>query len=127
MRYLDSVNVRDPKLQRELAQVYLGLAQIATRRGDDAGAESWLSRIDDPRSLARVQIQRASILARQGKLPQARQIIEELPARNPQERRTKLLAEVQLLRDNQALPQAYERLTQALASEPDDKIGRAHV
>jgi tetratricopeptide (TPR) repeat protein len=120
MRYLDSVNVRDPKLQRELAQVYLGLAQIATRRGDDAGAESWLSRIDDPRSLARVQIQRASILARQGKLPQARQIIEELPARNPQERRTKLLAEVQLLRDNQALPQAYERLTQALASEPDD-------
>jgi tetratricopeptide (TPR) repeat protein len=119
-RYLGNVDVRDAKLQRELAQVYLGLAQIASRRGDDAGAESWLARIDDPRSLARVQIQRASILARQGKMPQARELIAELPDRNPAERRTKLLAEVQLLRDHQALEAAYERLTQALKQEPDD-------
>jgi len=119
-RYLGIVDVRDAKLQRELAQAYLGLAQIASRRGDDAVAESWLSRIDDPRSLARVQIQRASILARQGKMPQARQLIADLPERNPSERRTKLLAEVQLLRDNQALEAAYERLTQALTREPND-------
>ncbi|NDF64226.1 MAG: hypothetical protein EB096_03500 [Betaproteobacteria bacterium] len=119
-RYLGIVDVRDTKLQRELAQAYLGLAQIASRRGDDAVAESWLSRIDDPRSLARVQIQRASILARQGKMPQARQLIADLPERNPSERRTKLLAEVQLLRDNQALEAAYERLTQALTREPND-------
>ena len=119
-RYLQSVDVRDAKLQRELAQVYLGLAQIASRRGDDTVAESWLARIDDPRSLARVQIQRATILARQGKMPQARQLIAELPERNPPERRTKLLAEVQLLRDHQALEAAYERLAQALTSEPDD-------
>ena len=119
-RYLESVDVRDAKLQRELAQVYLGLAQIASRRGDDTVAESWLARIDDPRSLTRVQIQRATILARLGKMPQARQLIAELPERNPQERRTKLLAEVQLLRDHQALEAAYERLAQALTSEPDD-------
>ncbi len=119
-RYLGIVDVRDAKLQRELAQAYLGLAQIASRRGDDAVAESWLSRIDDPRSLARVQIQRASILARQGKMPQARQLIADLPERNPSERRTKLLAEVQLLRDNQALEAAYDRLTQALTREPND-------
>ena len=119
-RYLGIVDVRDTKLQRELAQAYLGLAQIASRRGDDAIAESWLARIDDPRSLARVQIQRASILARQGKMPQARQLIADLPERNPSERRTKLLAEVQLLRDNQALEAAYERLTQALTREPND-------
>jgi tetratricopeptide (TPR) repeat protein len=119
-RYLGIVDVRDVKLQRELAQAYLGLAQIASRRGDDAVAESWLSRIDDPRSLARVQIQRASILARQGKMPQARQLIADLPERNPSERRTKLMAEVQLLRDNQALEAAYDRLTQALTREPND-------
>ncbi|NBO00184.1 MAG: hypothetical protein EBV21_01780, partial [Betaproteobacteria bacterium] len=119
-RYLGIVDVRDTKLQRELAQAYLGLAQIASRRGDDAVAESWLARIDDPRSLARVQIQRASILARQGKMPQARQLIADLPERNPSERRTKLLAEVQLLRDNQALEAAYDRLTQALTREPND-------
>lgn len=118
--YLDSVDVRDPKLQRELAQVYLGMAQMASRRGDDAAAESWLARIDDPRSLTRVQIQRAGILARQGKMPQALELIQALPARNPQERRTQLLAQVQLLRDHQALPQAFERLSQALSQEPDD-------
>ena len=119
-RYLDTVDVRNPQLQRELAQVYLGLAQIASRRGDDTGAESWLARIEDPRSLARAQIQRASILARQGKLTQALALVSQLPARNPQERRTQLLAEVQLLRDNQALEKAYERLNQALAQEPQD-------
>ncbi len=119
-RYLGSIDLRDSKHQRELAQVYLGLAQIASRRGDDAGAESWLARIDDPRSLSRVQIQRASILARQGKMPQARQLIADLPERSPAERRTKLLAEVQLLRDHQALEAAYDRLTQALLREPND-------
>ncbi len=119
-RYLGSIDLRDTKHQRELAQVYLGLAQIASRRGDDAGAESWLARIDDPRSLSRVQIQRASILARQGKMPQARQLIADLPERSPAERRTKLLAEVQLLRDHQALEAAYDRLTQALLREPND-------
>ncbi len=119
-RYLGSIDLRETKHQRELAQVYLGLAQIASRRGDDAGAESWLARIDDPRSLSRVQIQRASILARQGKMPQARQLIADLPERSPAERRTKLLAEVQLLRDHQALEAAYDRLTQALLREPND-------
>ena len=119
-RYLDSVDVRDPKLQRELAQAYLGLAQIASRRGDDVGAESWLSRVADPRSLARAQIQRAGILARQGKMPQARQLIAELPGRTPAERRTQLLAEVQLLRDHQDLQAAYDRLALALTSEPGD-------
>ena len=119
-RYLASVDTRNPQLQRELAQVYLGLAQIASRRGDDAGAESWLARIEDPRSLARAQIQRAGILARQGKMAQARQLIQQLPARNPQERRTQLLAEVQLLRDHQTLEAAYERLAQALTAEPGD-------
>jgi tetratricopeptide (TPR) repeat protein len=119
-RYLESVDVRSPQLQRELAQVYLGLAQIATRRGDDAAAESWLARIEDPRSLARVQIQRANILARQGKMTPALALIRQLPTRSPQERRTQLLGEVQLLRDNQALEGAYERLSQALANEPED-------
>ncbi len=53
-------------------------------------------------------------------MPQARQLIADLPERNPSERRTKLMAEVQLLRDNQALEAAYDRLTQALTREPND-------
>ena len=45
------------------------------------------------------QTRRASILASQGKLPEARQLIKSLPERNPGDARLKVLAEVGLLRD----------------------------
>lgn len=120
LRYLEQSDPQDSKQQRELAQVYLGLAQIASKRGDDAAAEQWLSRISDPRSLVRAQVQRAGILARKGQLEQARQLIRELPGRNPEELRTRLMAEVQLLRDAQQLTAAHELLARALVDQPQD-------
>lgn len=121
LKFIEGANTRDPNQQRELAQVFLGLAQIATKRGDDAAAESWLARIDDPRSVSRAQIQRAGILARKGQLPQARQLIADLPGQTPEERRTRLLADVQLLREHQQLAMAHEVLQRALTEEPEDQ------
>ncbi len=121
LRFLKGANPDDSSQQRELSQAYLGLAQIATKKGDDPAAEGWLARIKDPRSLVRAQVQRAGILARKGQLEQARQLIAELPDRTPQERRTRLLAEVQLLREHQQLDTAYGVLNRALAEAPDDQ------
>jgi tetratricopeptide (TPR) repeat protein len=60
------------------------------------------------------------LLARQGKLDEARALIQAWPTRNPAEARSKLLAEVHLLRDNGRAAAAYKLLTQAIRNDPSD-------
>jgi tetratricopeptide (TPR) repeat protein len=106
--------------QRGTTQAYLVLAQLAERRKDFNGAEHWLSRIDSTEDLTIAQTRRAGLLARQGKLPQAREIIRGLPERNADEKKQKLLAEVQLLREAKQYQAAYDLLVQAAAAAPQD-------
>jgi tetratricopeptide (TPR) repeat protein len=105
---------------RGLAQAYLSLAQIAERRRDFAAAEGWLNRIDNAQALISAQNRRASILARQGKVAEARKLLQSIPERNPTDARLKLTAEVQLLRDNKQYQAAYDLLAQAIARDPKD-------
>ncbi len=105
---------------RGLAQAYLALSQIAERRKDYAQAGAWLDRIENSQDLVSAQNRRASILARQGKLPEARKLLQSLPERNPAEARVKLMAEIQLLRDNKEYKTAYQLLAQAAARQAGD-------
>lgn len=105
---------------RGLAQAYLALAQIAEKRRDFAGANAWLDRIENSLDLVAAQNRRASILARQGKLEEARKLLRSIPERNPGDARAKLNAEVALLRDNKQYKAAYELLAQAAAKDPKD-------
>jgi Flp pilus assembly protein TadD len=105
---------------RSLTQAYLALSQLAERRKDLAGAERWLARIDSTEDLTVAQTRRAGLLARQGKLPQAREVIRGLPERTPEDKKQKFLAEVQLLRDAKQYQAAYDMLAQASAAAPDD-------
>jgi tetratricopeptide (TPR) repeat protein len=66
------------------------------------------------------QNRRASILAGQGKLDEARKLIRAMPERTPADARMKLMAEVQLLRDNKQYKAAYDLLAQAVAKDPRD-------
>ncbi|MGF6349028.1 tetratricopeptide repeat protein [Variovorax sp. W2I14] len=106
--------------KRGVTQAYLALSQLAERRKDLAGAERWLSRIDSTEDLTIAQTRRAGLLARQGKLPQAREIIRALPERTADDKKQKFLAEVQLLRDAKQYQAAYDMLAQASAAAPDD-------
>ena len=101
-------------------QAYLMLSQVAEKRGDVAQAEAWLTRIDNASALVSAQSRRAGLLARQGKLSEARAILRALPAKNADEERQKLLAEVQLLREVKEFEAAYEMQTQAVAKYPED-------
>ncbi|SEA78955.1 Uncharacterized conserved protein HemY, contains two TPR repeats [Variovorax sp. YR216] len=105
---------------RGLTQAYLLMAQLSERRKDFASADNWLARIDNSDDLLGAQVRRASLLARQGKLPQARELVRSLPERTPEEKREKFLAEVQLLRDAKQYQAAYDMLGQASASSPTD-------
>jgi tetratricopeptide (TPR) repeat protein len=104
---------------QRLTQAYLLLAQAAEQRRDFKGAEQWLSKVDSSQALA-VQTRRASLLAQQGKLPEARDLIRKLPERTPEDARAKLLAEAQLLRDRRQWGEARNVLADASARYKDD-------
>ncbi|HXD40578.1 MAG TPA: tetratricopeptide repeat protein [Ramlibacter sp.] len=105
---------------RGLAQAYLSLSRIAEKRKDYALAGAWLDRIENAQDLVAAQNRRASILARQGKMDEARKLLQALPERTPEDVRVKLTAEVQLLRDNKQYQAAYDLLAQATAKPPFD-------
>lgn len=103
-----------------LAQARMLLAQAAELRQDDAAAETHLSKIDQPRRLVEVQTRRASILARQGRVDEAREMIRKLPERGEDGARAKLVAEAQILRDIKRWSDAFSVLEQAAARWPQD-------
>lgn len=109
-----------PAQQKALTQAYLLNAQIAEKNQDYAAAQAWLDRIADSGDLLEAQVRRASLLARQGKLPQARVMLRNLPATSPDAPRMRLLAEVQLLRGLGLYEEAYTMQTELATLAPDD-------
>ena len=103
-----------------IAHVQLLLARAAEMRHDDATASQWLAQVDSKDADLQVIALRASLLARQGKLAEARQMVRTAPAATPAEQRYRLLTEVQLLLDNKKLEDARAVLAKANAESPDD-------
>ncbi|MDR0227132.1 MAG: tetratricopeptide repeat protein [Burkholderiaceae bacterium] len=102
------------------SQYYLLQAQLAEKQGRYADADAMLRRIEDAPNLLSVQARRASLLARQGKLKEARALIEAVPASGPSQQRLKRLAEVQLLRDADQPAQAYALQAELQKQDPED-------
>ena len=103
-----------------LTQAWLMLAQAADQRGDFKAAEDWLARVDDPKRALEVQTRRATLLARQGKLAQARELIRQSPEREASDARAKLLAEAGVLREVKRWRDAFEVLASANQRYPGD-------
>ena len=103
-----------------LEQAWLMLAQAAEMRGDFKAAEGWLARIADPDRTLEVQTRRASMLAREGRVREARALIRALPERGAEDARAKLQAEAGVLREVKRWKEAHEVLTQALQRFGDD-------
>ena len=105
---------------RGLTQAYLLLAQAAEQQRDFTAAEAWLGRIDNPQRALDVQLRRGSLLVRQGKVAEARALIQRVPEAPPVDARAKVLAESQLLRDARLWGEAYTLLGEAAARTPGD-------
>lgn len=103
-----------------MTPAYLLRAQIAEKRGDYIAAEQWLARIENEQDLFSVQVRRASLLARQGKLAEARALIRSIPADNDEARNMNLRAEVQLLRDARQYREAYSLQKSLVDQSPAD-------
>jgi tetratricopeptide (TPR) repeat protein len=110
----------DERTARGLTQAYLLMAQIAEKQNDFPAANAWLDRIENADDIMAAQMRRASLLARQGQMPQARALLRGQPERRPEDARLKLVAEAQLLRDFKAYQQSYEVYGEASTRFPED-------
>ncbi|MEO7114235.1 MAG: tetratricopeptide repeat protein [Caldimonas sp.] len=117
---VDDEDDTPPNKTSALTQAFLLLAQAAEQDQDYPGAERWLARIDSPQRALEVQARRASILARQGKMAQARELIRRVPEKSPADARAKFLAEAELLRDGKMYSEAEQVLADANKAFPDD-------
>lgn len=111
--------LRSAASQAGRQQAFLMLAQAAEIRGDMAAASAWLERVGNGRSLD-VVARRASLLARQGKLDEARALVRNAPETNPDDVRRKLVTEGQILREHKRWQEAYDLLAGAVRRFPQD-------
>ena len=110
----------DERSARGLTQAYLLMAQVAEKQKDFVAANAWLDRIENADEIMAAQMRRASLLARQGQMAQARALLRNQPERRPEDARLKLVAEAQLLRDFKDWQQAYEVYGEAVTRFPND-------
>lgn len=96
------------------------LSQLATEQGDYSAAQKWLQPLDGQPPRLDVQSRRALILARQGRVDQARALLQAVPEARPGDALSKLLAEAQLLRTVERWRDARGVLTQALERFPQE-------
>jgi tetratricopeptide (TPR) repeat protein len=87
-------------------QTYIGMANKAPNE-------------NTPRGVIQAQSRRASILAKQGNLKEARQLISQLPTTNEEEVRSRLMAELQLLREYRQWQAAFDLLAQHAGDDLD--------
>jgi tetratricopeptide (TPR) repeat protein len=105
---------------KDLSQAYLMLAQAAEQQKDYMGAQAWLDKLGETADGGQALQRRASLLARQGKLKQARELLQKMPEGTNDELRAKALADAQLLREAQQWKEAEAVLAKASQRLPDD-------
>jgi len=107
------LNYKDP----DVARYYLGQLNEERKRFDEA--LKWYDSVAEGDQYVNAQARYAGILAKQGKLPEARKHLQQATARDNVQRVQLTQAEAQLLRDANAYQEAFELLGQALDKMPN--------
>ena len=113
-------NLPAEQAQRGQTQAYLQLAHLAEQSNQFAEAIAWLDRIDDTNQLFNAQVRRAIVVGKQGRVNDARNLIQSLPDRGPEDARRKLMAEAQLLRELKRFNDAFDVFGQLVERFPDE-------
>ena len=105
---------------RVAAQAYFLLAVLAENDKDYVLANSYLDRLTNPEDQRRVSQRRVQMLLAQGQLDAAQDMVNTMPEELEDEARTKISAEVELLRARKDEAGAYRLLTDAMVRFPQD-------
>lgn len=111
------------------AEAWLLLGSLQFEQGldkqADASLQTYIGMVNKApnentqRGIVQAQSRRASILAKQGKLKEARSLISQLPAKSEEDVRNRLMAELQLLRDYRQWQTAFDLLAQYAGNDLD--------
>ena len=113
-----------PEEERDPTATLINLAQIALERQDTAAAMDWLAKVEsyDGKNAVwmSVQVRRAQLMAKNGKLDQARQFLNDLAPESEADQIQVLQAESQLLRNAGQEDEAMRLLDTAIERFPDN-------
>jgi tetratricopeptide (TPR) repeat protein len=101
----------------DIVRVYLGQINEERKRFDEA--LKWYASVEQGEQYVNAQARYAGVLAKQGRLAEARKHLQQASASGPQQRVQLTQAEAQLLRDANAYTEAFELLGEALQKMPD--------
>jgi Flp pilus assembly protein TadD len=110
----------NPDEERDPVQALLILAQIAEDRKDYAGALKWLAQVEPGPAYLEAQVRSAQIMAVAGDLNGARNLLNHLKPDGQREQIQLLVADAQLLRDANRVPEAVAILSKGLERFPED-------
>jgi len=116
-KYLRSL-IESPYRDKDGVRLYLG--QVAEERKNLPEALRWYGEVGEGEQYVQAQIRYAQVLARQGKLDEARGRLQQAAAKTGQERVQLILAEAQLLRDANQPKTAFDLVGQALDRVPNN-------
>ncbi len=110
--------------EHDILHALLLLAQLADERGDEKAALDWLEQIESRPgrggAYLSARIKRAKIMARQGRLDEARQLLADTQVKDTMLQVQRLLAESHLLRDAGRHHDALQVLDVGRKEFPDD-------
>jgi len=102
---------------RDLVRLYLG--QVAEERKHRDEAAQWYNSVEQGESYINARIRHAGLSAKQGKLDEARQQLQQTQAQNNQQRALLVQAEAQLLREEKMHQTAFDVLEKGLEKLPN--------
>lgn len=108
------------KALRRLDYGYILQAQAAEALGDREGAARWLDKVPADRVDLGILTRKAMLMVHEGHADAALALVRKTPVQRSASERGRLLAEVQVLREANRWPEAFQRLQQALKKTPDD-------
>jgi len=110
--------IESPYRDKDGVRLYLG--QVAEERKNLPEALRWYAEVGEGEQYVQAQIRYAQVLAKQGKLDEARARLQEAAVKNSQQRVQLILGEAQLLRDANQPKAAFDLVGRALDRVPNN-------
>jgi tetratricopeptide (TPR) repeat protein len=106
--------------QAGLAEALMSLAQIAQKQGQLEKASQWLSQMPAGADPIKVASRQAALLAQQGRMDEARQVLAQVKTVNAEQAHRKVMAQSFWLREHRDAAAAYTLVRSALDKKPDN-------
>lgn len=110
---------KNPEQQAGLTEALMSLAHIAQKQGQLEKATQWLSQMPATADPIKLASRQADLLAQQGRMNEARQVLAQVKTVNAEQAHRKVMAQSFWLREHRDAAAAYTLVRDALDKKPD--------